>query len=450
MEKSNNIKNANKIYIIGIAGISMSALALYLKGEGKEVCGSDLAKNEIHNTLKENNIKVFGTHSADNITSDIDLVIYSLAIKEDNPELIKAKKLNLPCIKRGEALAQIAEDYEHIIAVAGTHGKTTTTAMIYHIFKECGKIPTVHIGGQIGDNKQNIIVGGREFFITEACEYGDSFLHLRPEVSIINNIEKEHLDYFGSLKNVYTSYNKFMLYSKKCFVGSGCKNKIITLKQNYFGKGSDSYATNIKYSAEGCEFDAFINKEFYGKVALKVLGKHNIHNCLGAIKVADYYGLNREKVIGALRTFVGVKRRFEYMGKWKNCAVIFDYAHHPTEIKSSLKTAQKACKNDVYIFFQPHTYSRTKTLIREFGRCFCAAKAVFICDTYKAREKYDKAGDAKALAEAIKASGNKNVLQGNVDDIVKYLDNFEVEGTLLFVGAGDMQDNLLKKITFTN
>ena len=428
----------------------MSALALYLKGEGKIVCGSDPAQNDICNNLKENGIKVFGTHSANNITSDIDLVIYSLAIKEDNPELARAKSLNVPCIKRGVALAQIAEDYEHTIAVAGTHGKTTTTAMIYHIFKECGKTPTVHIGGQIGDNKQNIIVGDKEFFITEACEYGDSYLHLRPEVSIINNIEKEHLDYFGSLKNVYASYNKFMLYSKKCFVGSKCKNKIITLAQDYFGKGSDSYAANIKCNAIGCEFDAFINKEFYGRVALKVLGEHSIHNCLGAIKVADYYGLNRTKVIEALKTFANAKRRFEYMGRWKNCAVIFDYAHHPTEIKSSLTAAKKAYKNDIYVFFQPHTYSRTKTLIREFSRCFCAAKAVFVCDTYKAREKYDKAGDAKALTSAIRAGGINNVLQGSIEDIVKYLNNFGAEGTLLFIGAGDMQDNLLKKITFTN
>ncbi len=427
----------------------MSGLASLLKTFGKQVSGSDSVASAMTKSLMDKGISVNIGHKARSINKNIDAVIYSVAIKEDNPELIRAKKLGIPCFVRGKALGFVSQEYKNVIAVAGMHGKTTTTAMLYHIFKCLGKNPTLHIGGEIDNETKNIVIGGKDFFITEACEYGDSFLYLKPTVSIINNIEKEHLDYFGSLRNIYKSFNKFMCASGKCFVNSNLKGKIVTLEDCYFGK-ENTFAQNICKTSKGYEFDVILEGEFYGRVKLNVEGKYNIHNCLGALLVAEHFGFDKQKVLLALESFHSVKRRFERVGKLNNLQVIFDYAHHPTEIKNSIRTAKSLKQGKVFVFFQPHTYSRTKFLSKEFSRCFKGAEEVFVCSTYKAREKYDKSGDEKSLASSIRLVNGKIASYGGINEVIAKAKSYADSGVMLFVGAGDMQNIVQKELFGTN
>ncbi len=424
----------------------MSAIARLMLSSGKTVSGSDSSENAYTKQLNEIGAKISIGHKKENITKDIDLVIYSLSIKEDNIEFSTAKAMGIKCIKRGIALGIIAKEYQNVIAISGMHGKTTTTAMVYRIFKNCGYNPTLHIGGDIDEQNKNLVIGDRDFFITEACEYGDSFLGLNPTVSVINNIEKEHLDYFGTIGNIYKSFNRFMLQSKVCFVNSSLKQKIITIPNLYVGKGGKIYAKNVKSQNGKYIFDVYIGEELYGKIKLSVAGKYNIHNTLSAIAVANYYTLDKEKVIKAINTFSNVKMRFEYVGKYQNKYVIFDYAHHPTEIKNAIQTAKIIGKEKVFVFFQPHTFSRTKSLKKEFSKAFNLADSVFVCTTYKARESLDTDNNEQALAQIIAQNTSRKVLYGDIDDILACIKNIKESGILLFLGAGDMQNKIKNKL----
>lgn len=440
MRINNFFKQIKRIHFIAIGGVSNSALAQLFLSKGYIVSGSDCKTNDYIEHLKSLGVDVSIGHSEENISKDIDLVIYSLAIKEDNVELKKAKQLNIPCIKRGEALAIVSKWYKNIIAVAGMHGKTTTTAMVYHIFKEAGLNPTLHIGGEIDGIAKNVVIGGEEYFITEACEYGDSFLYLRPDVSVINNVEKEHLDYFKNINNIYKSFDCFMKRSKKCFVNCSCKQRLITTPASYIGKGSFTCAKNIKKQGEGYCFDVFIGEDFYNNFALFIAGKYNIDNALGAIAIANYYGVDKNVIADALKNFKGVKRRFEKVGRYNGHLVVFDYAHHPTEIKNAIQTAKSLNQGKVYVYFQPHTFSRTKSLKEMFLKSFKGADSTFICSTFNARESYDPDGDEKALATSLKNAGQKNVFYGDVKSIIEDLKLKKEKGILLFVGAGNMQN----------
>lgn len=447
METFDIYKDIKKVHFVGIGGISMSALAKLFFAQNIAVSGSDKCAGKMVSQLKDLGITIYNKHSKTNITEDTDLVVYSLAIKEDNPELKIAKKLNIPCIKRGEALGLIAKKYNNIIAISGMHGKTTTTAMVYNIFKFCGKNPTLHIGGEIDEKNKNLIIGDSEFFITEACEYGDSFLSIKNAVSVINNIEKEHLDYFKNLKNIYRSFEKFCNQSKACFVNSSLKNKIATLPDYYVGKGGNIYGTNLKKSGAGYSFDVYIKEDFYGKIKLKVPGKYNIQNSLSAIAIANYFGLEKDRVILALNSFQNVKMRFERAGYFAGNGIIFDYAHHPTEIKNVIEASKKLGEGKVYVYFQPHTFSRTKSLKNEFAKCFKGADSVFVLKTYKAREVVDKENDEQSLAKIISDNMGIKVGYGGMSKMLGDIKSRKNSGIMLFVGAGDMQ-NKVKKALF--
>lgn len=445
MEKLTNLDGIKKVHIIGIGGISTSGIAKILLSHGIKVTGSDRVSSVFTEELKALGVKVYIGHKSKNVEKDTDLVIYSLAIKDSNPELVIAKKLNIKAVKRGEALGLISREYKHTIAIAGMHGKTTTTAIIYKIFKDVGFDPTLHIGGEIDNEHKNIVLGSKDYFITEACEYGDSFLSLTPEVSIINNVEREHLDYFKNLKNIYKSFNRFMIGSKVCFVDGKQKGKLITLDDRYFDNGYLN-AKNIKKEQEGFSFDVFEGDDFWGRVRLNVPGRYNIHNALGAIMVAKYYGISKQSIIKSLCEFKSVKRRFEGVGKVFGHKVIFDYAHHPTEIKNAIKTAKELNAGKVYVYFQPHTYSRTKSLKDLFKKCFSGADSVFICSTFKAREKFDPEADEKALSELVESVRHESVKSGDIETIIKDIKEKKEKGVLLFVGAGDMQSKV--KVAF--
>lgn len=440
------LKNYNKIFFVGLGGISMSALALLLKQHNKVVLGSDINKSQITRRLSKQGIKVFYKHRACNIKG-CDLVVFSGAIPSENPEIKKALSQNIKVVERSELLQMVASEYKNVIAISGTHGKTTTTAMISYIFMLCGLKPTVHIGGDFEYINGNVAVGNKEYFITEACEFRDSFLTLRPTVSVITNIELEHLDYFKNFENEKKSFNKFAANTKKvCFLNGKYKSIISskkTIKTFGFSNSNSLYVRNIK---KGCDhkytFDCYKGKSFIGNFKLNVYGKHNIENAVAAISVCLEFGIDYKVIYLGLKTFNNVHRRFELVGTYKNSLLIHDYAHHPTEILNTIKTAKEVFRKKIICVFQPHTYSRTKTLIESFSKCFDGLDCLYLLKTYSAREKYEYLGSADYLRDRVMQSAPSFTLK-EVMSKKMFLKSIKKEdlcgSVLLFLGAGDIE-----------
>ncbi len=421
----------------------MSSLAKLMLAKGFVVSGSDAVQNQIVSELKAIGINVFVGHNAGNI-DDVDLVVYTAAIAKNNAELLYAESKNIPCIDRAEMLGLVAKQYRHVIAVAGTHGKTTTTAMIANAFFVCGKNPTVHIGGNWGKIHGNLHIGGNDIFITEACEYKDSFLSLNPNAAVITNIEKEHLDYFKSMTRIKQSYNTFCKSCDKVFVNK-LYSKLINSKHKTFGLGGNIKAKNIVGKNGKYGFDCYIDDEFYATINLGVAGRYNVDNALAAIAVCNSYGLDKQKVAKSFETFDNVDRRFEVMGEYNGGVIIRDYAHHPTEIKNAIKTAGEVYGKPVIVVYQPHTYSRTKTLLSDFIKCFDNACGLILVSTYSAREKFDQKGSCEALALAIRqANSDLRIFGPAAKCCVKdFLSGLNLDQkTVLFLGAGDLVDIL--------
>ena len=437
----------NRIHFLGIGGISQSALAVILKSQGHFVSGSDRTSSEVTKRLVDLGIDVC-IDGISSYISDADMVIVSAAIGDDDKELLLAKKLGKVIIARSQALGMIADNYKNVISIAGCHGKTTTTAMISKIFIDAGLNPTVHIGGEVDYIDGNVHIGDNQFFITEACEYFDSFLSLKSDVSVILNVQKDHLDYFRTYSNIKKSFDKFAQNTKEnglvvfcaddknaqrkvkcCAVGYSCNNNGIVMAKNIkeYKKG--------KYS-----FDCWVlNKKLF-KVRLGVFGYHNIENALASITVALFYGVSEKQIKQSLHKFHGVKRRFEQYKTINGVKVIHDYAHHPTEVSATIELAKKITKGDIYVVFQPHTYSRTKHLLNEFSTCFIKAKEVLIYKTYPAREKPEDGIDQDGLKNAIVEKGQTSLSFTDYLSMKKYiLKRIKRHDLLLILGAGDIQ-----------
>lgn len=448
----NKLQKYNKIFLIGICGISMSGLAILLKKLGKTVSGSDINITNTGKKLKNLNIKIFKKHKKSNV-KNCDLVVFSGAISSTNPEILYAKENNIEIIERSELLKLISDMYKNVIAISGTHGKTTTTAMISYIFLLSGLNPTIHIGGDFDFINGNVHFGQNEYFITEACEFRDSFLTLCPNESVITNIEKEHLDYFKTFKKEKDSFKKFADKTKNfCFVNGnyaklldGCKNVVTFGLKN----SNNFYLKNIRQGEDlKYIFDCYKNDVFIGTFKLNIFGKHNLENALATIAVCCEYNIDYKFIYLGLKTFNNVHRRFEYIGNYKNCPVIHDYAHHPTEIYNTIKTAKEVFKKRVVCIFQPHTYSRTKLLINKFSKCFNGLDSLYILKTYSAREKFDYFGSAEYLNKIISDSNHNFTLNGvfTKKDIIKKLNKEDFcNSVLLFLGAGDIE-NVCKKL----
>ena len=424
----------------------MSGLAKILYSQGKEIKGSDIAKNNITKSLKKQGIKVFSKHNKKNVKG-CELVVFSGAIPDTNPEILYAKEHNIAIIERSELLYIISKNYKNVIAVSGTHGKTTTTSMIAYVFIVSGLNPTIHIGGEFDYIKGNVKVGDKQFFITEACEFRDSFLTLKPTTSVITNIEPEHLDYFKTYEREKKSFNTYkQRTSGKCFINSKYKN-IIKNSTNLITYGlnnaSSICAKNISLGLDGkYSFDCYKGKSFIGNFKLNIYGKHNIENALATISVCLEYNIDYKAIYLGLKTFNKAHRRFEFMGYYKNCKVIHDYAHHPTEILSSIKTCKEVFNKKVICIFQPHTYSRTKTLLESFSKCFDGLDALYILKTYSARENYDFLGSADHLKEKLLESNPNFLVKGaySKKQFLKEIKNVDLSDcVLLFLGAGDIE-----------
>lgn len=446
------------IHMIGIGGISMSGLAEILKSKGYTVKGSDANNSNITTKLIKNNIKVMIGHSEKNV-ENADAVIFTAAIKKDNPEYVFAEENNIPLIERSVLLGEITKLFSDTIAVAGTHGKTTTTSMISTAFINANQDPTITVGGELSIINGNYKIGKSNFLVTEACEYVESFLELSPKVSIVLNVEADHLDYYKDINHIKSSFQKFLNKLPEDGVAilnaddknsydlfNNTKSRIlsfgITNTANYM-------AQNIIFERNATYYNLYKDNKFISEVMLTVPGMHNIYNSLACIAVCDLYKLDLNIVIDSLKDFTGAKRRFEKKGILNGAEIYDDYAHHPSEIKATLSAAKNRNMKKVWCVFQPHTYSRTKALLTEFASAFYDADNVIITDIYAAREKNNGEISAQNLVEEIKKTSNNAIYIKDFNDIENYLKEHISDGEILLtIGAGNVYEigeNLISK-----
>ncbi len=445
-----NLKKGQHIHMIGIGGISMSGLAGILVKWDYKVSGSDLKPSSITEKLKKSGIEIFTPHDALNIEG-ADAIVYTAAIKDDNPELVRAKQLGLPIIDRATLLGEITSIYPKTIAISGTHGKTTTTSMISVTMAEDNFDPTILVGGEVDSIGGNYRIGTSEFLITEACEYVESFLKFHPHAAVILNIESDHLDYFKDINHIKSSFEKFAgrVPQDGILVGNfddsivrnvlnNVNRKVISFSLDY--KETDWLAENIITNTRGCaKFDALNRGEYKGTIQLCIPGVHNIYNALACIAICSYYGVDFKQIKSALEKFTGAKRRFEYKGTYNGITIVDDYAHHPSEVKATLEAAARQSHQSLWCIFQPHTYTRTKALLSEFSTAFESADKVIIIDIYAAREANTGQIHSKDLVKAVNEKTSNAVYAANFNEAAEMILNEASLGDLvLTMGAGDV------------
>lgn len=438
------------VHFIGIGGISMSGLAEILLDEGFRVSGSDAQKSALTEHLEQKGAKIFIGQRASNIEEGTEVVVYTAAIHKDNPEFACAKERQIPMLSRAELLGEMMRNYRQAVAVSGTHGKTTTTSMLTEILLQAQTDPTISVGGMLDSIQGNIRIGGSGLFVTEACEYTNSFLSFFPTMEIILNIEADHLDFFKDLDDIRHSFRLFterMPESGTLIINSDIENykeiteglncKIIT-----FGKAKDSMyrAENIIYDEFARpSYDLIKDGEHAGRISLGVTGEHNVYNSLAAIAAAWELGVSVEDMQKGLSGFSGPHRRFEKKGELHGITIIDDYAHHPQEIHATLSAAKNYPHNTLWCVFQPHTYTRTKALMDDFARSLTEADQVVLADIFPARETDNLGISSADLAEKIEKLGTKVHYLPSFDDIETFLLENCVNGDLLItMGAGDI------------
>ena len=445
-----NFNEPIHVHFMGIGGISMSGLAEILLREGFTISGSDMKESALTKQLEEKGVKVFYGQIADNITSAIDLVVYTAAIREDNEEWQAAKEANIPMLTRAQLLGQIMDNYANSIAVSGTHGKTTTTSMISQVLLEANTDPTITVGGILSAIDGNLRVGQSEVFISEACEYTNSFLNFRPKYSIILNVEAEHLDFFKDLEDVRNSFKKFAANTRSggATIINGeiedYEELVAELPHQVITYGFDSrfdfYAEDIRFDERACGiFTAMHAGKEIMKVHLNVPGMHNVSNALATIALATLMELPTEEVIVGLRKFGGANRRFQYKGEVNGVTVIDDYAHHPTEIQATLDAAANYEHKRLVLIFQPHTYSRTQAFLKEFAEVLSQADVLVLAEIYAAREKNTLGISSKDILDLVKEKGTEAYYFPSFDEIENFLLKNCMNGDLLItMGAGNV------------
>ncbi len=450
-----------KGYFIGIGGISMSGFARLLQKEGFQISGSDRSPSSITTELERAGIAVSYVQDGSSLTGDFDFVVYTSAISPDNPEFQKARSLNLPMMERGELVGQVMLQYKTAVAVAGTHGKTTTTSITSHIMLEAGFDPTISVGGILPAIQGNMRIGNSEYFIAEACEYTNSFLKFHPTMGIILNIEAEHLDFFQDLQDIRNSFRRFasLIPSHGVLainadipdyeeIIEGLTCHVITYSAN--DESADFYATDILFDSAGCPtFTLVIKGEKKDTYHLSIPGKFNISNALGSLCLAYDWGVDPASIQTAFDSYHGTNRRFQKKGEYNGAVVIDDYAHHPTEIAATLDAATSYPHRKLYVAFQPHTYSRTKAFLTDFAKVLSAADTVLLADIYAARETDDLQISSKDLAHEMKKLGADVHYLGSFEAIENFLKkNLLPNDMLITMGAGnivDVGESLLKE-----
>lgn len=449
MANLNQLRLFRNIHMRGIGGTSMSGIAEMLKHWGFHVTGSDDNPSELTEKLIAKGIPVTIGYDLESV-SKANLVVYTAAIKEDDPELVKATELGIPIAERAEFLGEITKAFENTICVSGTHGKTTTTSMISLCFMEAGLDPTIQVGAILKQLNGNSRIGNSENFILEACEYVESFLCFHPKAEIVLNIDNDHLDYFKNIDNIKLAFEKYvkLLPEDGLLVVNAddpncatlpkiAKSRIVTfgLETN----NANFIARNITFNSKGfATFDVYFNNNFYKTFSLSVPGKQNVIDALACIALCHTYGIDRQIMVEALKKFTGAHRRYEFVGTYRqNINVYDDYAHHPTEISAIAEATKKKAHNQAWVVFQPHTYSRTKNLLHDFAKALSPFDNIIITDIYAAREKNNYDISAKDLVHEIEKIGRKAIYISDFQDIANYVRSHALNNDLvLTVGAG--------------
>ena len=452
--------NSIAVHFIGIGGISMSGIAELFLDKGFKVSGSDLHESAVTKRLESLGIKVYYSQTSDNITPDIGLVVYTAAIHEDNPEFMRVKELGIPMLDRADCLGQIMSHYKNAVAVAGTHGKTTTTSMLSYVYLAADLDPTISVGGILSGIHGNMRLGRSENFIMEACEYANSFLSFTPTTAIVLNVEAEHLDFFGTLENERHSFTKFIdllpengllvINNEIADLNALIQNKNIRVVQYGLrpvgGKAPDYTAANITYNELGfAHYELIVRGENKGLIELSVTGEHNVLNSLAVIAASlepsTIYkeGIALDRVKEGLKNYTGTERRFQYKGERDGYTIVDDYAHHPTEIRATLEAAKRVKHNRLIVAFQPHLYSRTKTFLHEFAEVLSMADIVVFAEIYAAREENPGDISSDNIREIMSKNGHEAYFFKTFDEVENFLIHTCKPGDLLItMGAGDI------------
>ena len=470
-----DFKKINKIYFIGIGGIGLSAIAKFMKLDQKQVSGSDLNHSLIIDNLKKDKIKIYIGHSKDNITNDIELVIHTTAISKDNPELKRAKELNIKTITYPESLGLIFNN-KFGIAVCGTHGKSSTAALAGFLLDDAEFDPSIVVGSILSRYKSNLRIGKSKYFIVEACEYERSFLNLYPKIIILNNIELDHTDYYKDIEDMRSAFEEFVSHLPEdgTLIINGDDETVSSIKYQVssvvkFGlnETNNVRASNIEFGNGEVKFNVFYDKKDLGEFVLKVPGLFNIYNALGVITLGLILEISIETIKKSLMNYSGIWRRFEIKGKYKNALVVSDYAHHPTAVKATIEaTKQFYPDKRIFAVFQPHQHNRTKKLYKDFLNSFDDADIIILAEIFDVigREKVvdhniSSLNLVKSIKERIdeKKLGNWEIGKLNIDSIFyardlketrKLIDeNIRSDDILLIMGAGDIYkvaDDLVK------
>lgn len=453
MPNIDDIKKYKNIHMIGIGGVSMSGIAAILKNWGFTVTGSDWAKSETTDKLNELGIKVTIGHNLEDVANS-NIVVYSAAIKEDDPEMIEAKKLNIPTIERADFLGELTRCYKDTICVSGTHGKTTTTSMISLCFLEALKDPSIQVGAYLKQLNGNYKVGNSEHFIIEACEYVESFLKFSPKAEVILNIDNDHLDYFKNfenIKNAFVKYVKLLPNDGILILNADDANcldlakytNVIPITYGIQNKSADFYAKNIIFDNDGfAEFDVYHKDKLLDTMKLSIPGIHNVLNALSCIALCTQYGIKKTAIKSALLKFTGAHRRFELKGKIDNKVSVYDdYGHHPTEILATAKSLSHKKYNHSWVVFQPHTYSRTKNLLEDFANSLLNFDNVIVLDIYAAREKNTYNITSKDLVNHLISIGKDAKYIPDFKECVSYIKNNVKENDIVItLGAGTVTE----------
>jgi len=438
------LKSGGRAHLVGIGGVSMSALAEVLKNQGIDVTGSDSQESLNTQRLRERRIPVTIGHFPETVQGAA-YVIRTAAVRDDNVEIKAAREAGIPVFERAEAWGYIMRGYENAVCVAGTHGKTTTTSMAAHIFLAADRDPTVMVGGTLATLNAAYRVGRGDTIILESCEYYNSFLNFSPTVAVILNIEADHLDFFNDLEDIKKSFRTFaeLVPERGCVVYNaddpntveamaGVARPVLTFG---LSEGADVRAVNITLDEAGSEFDVLIHGELYGRVRLHVPGRHNVQNALAAIAAGYFLGVPCEAAARGLETFYGAGRRFEYKGAFNGARVYDDYAHHPSELRAVLDMVEPMPYRRTILVFQPHTYSRTFKLFDDFVEQLRRPDIVLLADIYAAREKNTIGISSRDLAERL-PNGR---YCASFEEIESTLRSLAREGDLILtVGAGDI------------
>ena len=455
-----DFKKPIHVFFIGIGGISMSGLAEILLSEGFRVSGSDRQPSHLTEALCEKGAAIYYGQKKENLASDPDLIVYTSAIKKDNPEFVAGKELGIPFLTRAQLLGQMMKNYKIPIAVSGTHGKSTTTSMLSQILLEADKDPTLSIGGIYQAIGGNIRVGGSDYFVTEACEYTNSFLSFFPKIGIILNIEEDHLDFFKDIDDIRNSFHEFarLLPPDGTLIINGDIPRATEITASLpcriitFGTSSA-----CDYSPSGITYDEYGHPSFTltgpdgtkDSYTLRVPGLYNVYNASAAAAAAKLLGIDSDIIRQSLSDFNGTDRRFEYKGKVNGITIIDDYAHHPTEITATLQAAKNYPHKTIWCVFQPHTYSRTKAFLSEFARALSHADKLVLADIFAAREKDTLGISSQTLQAEIEKLGHECYYFPTFDEIENFLlKNCTKDDLLITMGAGDVVkigENLLKK-----